>query len=140
MYRNLLHVVEEETMITEQAFEGDHGKVAEVLVVDGVEFALLDEIDEIGNFNDCDPVRFEKQLHAFDEAVQIRDVRENVVSQKDVGLLAFRLEFTRKLFGEKGTNAVDAGLLGVADRAVCWIDSEYRDAFLDKVAEHVSIV
>ncbi len=51
-----LHVVEVQTMIAEKPRQRRHRKVAEVLVVDGVELAFLDQVDNVGRLDDGDPV------------------------------------------------------------------------------------
>ena len=78
-----------------------HGIVAEVLVVDRVEFQLGDEIAHIRRLDHGNAVRLEQPLDAAGESIGIGNMREDVVGVDDVGELAFRCEPPGKLLVEE---------------------------------------
>jgi hypothetical protein len=57
MDREAAHVVEEQAVAAEQALERGHRKVAQVLVIDRVELAVLDQVDHVGHLQHRDAVR-----------------------------------------------------------------------------------
>ncbi len=84
-----LDVVQIQPMLPEQFIQRRDREVAEVLVVDRVEFHMIDEIHHIGHFNDSQAILLQDRMDAGNKAIQIRDVGQDIVGQKDIGLLAF---------------------------------------------------
>ncbi len=83
-----LHVVQVKAMIAEKPRQRRHREVAEMLVIDGVELALLDQVDDVRRLDDGHACGLQQGSDAVDEAVQIGHVGEHIVSQEDIGLLA----------------------------------------------------
>ena len=118
-----------------------HGIVAEVLVIDRVEFQLGDEIAHIRRLDHGYAVRLEQPLDAARESVGIGNMREDVVGVDDVGELAFRGEPPGKLLVEELNQRRDALGLDRELRDVGrGLDAENRDAALLVELQQISIV
>src|SRR6185312_1971832 len=89
MNRGALDAIEREAVSREQLRKGRHGKVAQMLVVHRVEFAVLEKIEEIRNLDHGRALLREHEADSLDESVQVRNVREHVVREDDVGSTAF---------------------------------------------------
>ena len=127
--RHQLDVGYDEAVTPAERLDRAHGVVAEVLVIDGVEFELGDEIADIGRLDDGNAVGLEQLLDAADEPVGIGNMREDVVGVDDVGELAFRREPPGKLLVEeldqrRDALGLDRELRDVGRR----LDAEHRDA------------
>ena len=57
-------------------------------MIDGVELALLDQVDNVRRLDHGDTRGLQQCLDAVDETVQVSDVREHIVGQEDIRLLA----------------------------------------------------
>ena len=73
-----LHVEQGQAVSPHQLAQRLDTEVREVLVVDGVELVLFDEVEKIGDLDDEDPARGEGDLHGVGEFVEIIDVRKHV--------------------------------------------------------------
>src|SRR5580704_3141747 len=112
--RSMLKVIQKQAMIAEKAIQRGDREVAEVLVIDGVEFAMLDKIEQIGNLDNKYAVPLEKLRNAINETAQVCDMREHVVGEKDIGPLLLLKELLRQTQGEEGIEREDAPLEGGA--------------------------
>jgi hypothetical protein len=72
----------------EQGLKGGDREIENVLVVDGVEFSVFDEIDRVGKFEDDAAFGLEKSFEAGDEVVGVWSVSEDVVAEDEVGFFA----------------------------------------------------
>ena len=73
-------------MAAEQVIERGHREVAEMLVIDRVELAVLDQVDHVGHLEHREAVRLlEQNRDPRDQAVQVRDVGEHVVGDDQIG-------------------------------------------------------
>ncbi len=81
-------VVQVEAMAPEEVVQRGDREVAQVLVVDGVELAVVDEILDVRHLDDCNAVVLEQARDAAHEAVGVGHVGEDVVGVDDVGPLA----------------------------------------------------
>ena len=61
-------------------------------MIDGVELALLDQVDNVGRFDDGDAVGFQQGFDAVHETVQVGHVREHIVGQEHIGFLALGVQ------------------------------------------------
>ena len=115
--------------------------IAEVLVVDGVEFERGDEIADIGRLDDGNAVGLEHLFEATDEPIGIGNVGEDVVGVDHVGELAFRREPPGKLLVEELDKRRDAlggdRELGDVGRR---LDAENGDASLLVELQQISVV
>ena len=103
-------------------------------MVDRVEFALLDQIEQVRAFDDCDAVVFEQARHSSREAVEIRHVSEHVVREKDIGAIALVEELVGQLLREKGVERSDSRFLRLLGGAVRRVDSEHGNTRLERSA------
>ena len=70
-----------------QPIERGQREVAQVLVVDRVELAVVEHVLDVRHLDHRHAVRLQQRPDAGDEAVQIGDVGEHVVGVEDVGAL-----------------------------------------------------
>ena len=94
-----------------------------MLVVDGVELALLDQVDNVRRLDHGHTRGLQQGSDAVDEAVQIGHMREHIVGQEDIRFLALGGQLFRQLFGKEGVDAVDAALVGGAHLLFGGIDA-----------------
>ena len=87
-----LHIVQEQPMIAEQTFRQRRDReVAKMLVIDGVELALLNKVDNVRSFDyGYAGSASGDALMPSTKPVQVGDVREHVVGQEYVSLRALR--------------------------------------------------
>src|SRR5512146_724583 len=84
MNRGVRDAIQIQAMIAEKVVQRCDRKVAEVLVIDCVELALLDKVQQIGNLDDEHAVFLEKQRNALNEAAKVGNMCEHVVGEEDV--------------------------------------------------------
>ena len=82
------HVVQEQPVPAQQVVDRRHREVAQVLVVDGVELAVVDQVAHVGKLDDRHAVGLEQGGDAGHETVGVGHVGQHVVGVDDVGLLA----------------------------------------------------
>src|SRR5215467_13539001 len=89
MDRSPLQIIQEQTLIAKQAIQSRDGKVTKMLVINSIEFAVRNEIEEIGYLDHEDPVLLEKKRNASNETPKIRNVCQDIVGEKDICPLPF---------------------------------------------------
>jgi hypothetical protein len=72
----------------EQGLKGGDREIENVLVVDGVEFSMFDEINGVREFEDDTAFGLEECFEAGDEVVAVWSVSEDVVAEDEVGFFA----------------------------------------------------
>ena len=92
--------------------DGSGGEIAQVLVVDGVELAMLDQVADVGELEDPNAIVLEQDFDAIDEAVGVGDMREHIVADDHVGALAFVAELGGQVLAEEVIERGDADLDG----------------------------
>jgi hypothetical protein len=136
----VLDVVEEQPVAAHQGVDGGAREVAEVLVVDRVELAVLDEVADAGVL-DRDHARLLEQLAVTrHEAVEVGHVRHHVVGDDDVGLALLGRQLAGEVGAEElgeGRHAVGLGRRRLGGRGV---DAEHGHAGLDEVLQQVAVV
>ena len=111
-----------------------------MLVVDRVELELLDQSDEMRHLDRRHPVRCEHDLDARDEVVQLRNLREHVVRDDEVGAATFRHERGGELRVEEVDDRLDACWRGRIGDVRGGIDAERGNAPRDEVLKQVAVV
>src|SRR6185503_18408608 len=115
-------------------------EVRKVLVIDRVELVELHELHEVRKFERKEAVGGEQLRNAGYEVVQVRNVREHVVAEDQVGGAVLGAERLRRLLAEKlhdgGDLLLDRGLRNACSR----LDAEAANARGDEVLEQVAIV
>src|SRR5438094_7857530 len=112
-------------MSPKQLIQSGHGEVALVLVVDGVKLAMIHEVLDIRHLDHCHASLLQKNAYAFDEPVEVRDVRQNIVGDDHVGSPSFRPQLPREILIEEGTESRNAFLPGNLSRPFGRIDPEH---------------
>ena len=140
MDRDELDVVDHQAVPPAERLDRAQRVVTEVLVVDGVEFELGDEIADIRCLDDGNAVGLEHLLHSADEPVGIGNVGEDVVGVDDVGEPSLRRQPPRKLLVEeldqrRNSFGRDRQLGDVRRR----LDAQHRDAMLLVELQQVSV-
>ncbi len=135
-----LHVVEVEAVLAEELVQGGDGEVAQVLVVDGVELDVIDQIDNVGALDDGHAGRLQHGFDAGDEAVEVGHVGQDVVGQEDVGRLALVYQLRRQVAGEEGDHRRDARLAGGRGRGDRRVDAQHGDTPVGEVLQQVAVV
>ena len=109
-------------------------------MVDRVELVLRDQALDVRELQRDDAFRFEKDGHASDEVVEVRNLREHVVADDEVGLDPFRHELPCEAHAEE----IDASRYSFCDcrfRDVRGgLDTKHRDAERLKMLEQIAVV
>src|SRR5262249_22248477 len=84
MNRGVLQVIQKKAMFAEEAFQCGHREVTQMLMINGIEFAMLDEINQVGDFDHENSALFEKQRNPINETTKVCDVCEDVVGEEYV--------------------------------------------------------
>ncbi len=74
MDRDAFHILDDQAMPPEQGVQRGQGKIAEVLVVDGVELAMVQQVFHVRHLDHDDAIVLQHGFHALDHPVEIGDV------------------------------------------------------------------
>src|SRR4029077_95588 len=80
---------------------GGQGQIGEVFVIDRIELVLRDQPQEMWKLEGGDARGLEQQGAASDEIIDVRNMRQNIVGRREIGLFAQG----RKLTGQ--TDAIE---------------------------------
>ena len=89
-----LDLVQVQPVAAEQLVQRRHGEVAQMLMIDRVELAVVNEVHQIRTLDHRHAVILEDDPDALDEPVEVRHVRQHVVRQEHIGGLPFFLPET----------------------------------------------
>ena len=123
-----------------EAIDRHQRKIREMLVIDRVELVFVDQPLEVGKLERNHPVWSQKMRHSRGEVVEVRDLRQDIVADDEIGLPPLGCESLRELQAEefnKGRNIFllrDCGYVGGR------FDADYRNAQRQKVLKQVSVV
>ena len=95
--REQIDVVDVQAVARVEILQARHAVVAQVLVIDRVELAVIDQVFHVRRFGDERPGVFQNRRDARDEAVGVGDVRHHVVRVNDVRFLPFGGELLREV-------------------------------------------
>src|SRR6516164_4461329 len=140
MDRKAFHIVKKQGMHPKQMIQGGYGEVAEMFVVNGIEFAMVDEILHVGHLDNRDAVVLQQETNALNETVQIGNVGEDVVADDHVGSLATCRPLPSETLAKKRTERRHTDLLRRPGRALGRVNAENRDAMFNKVLQQVTVV
>ena len=138
--REVLDRVEVQPVAAHQGVDRRAREVAEVLVVDRVELAVVDQVADVGVLDRGDAVVREQDRDALHEAVESRHVRHHVVGDDHVGARAGVDEPPRQVGAEELAQGRHAGGLRRVRLLGRRVDAEHRHALLDEVAQQVAVV
>ncbi len=115
-------------------------EIREMLVIDRIELVLLDQVGQMRKFQRDHAFRLQKQLQAAHKVIEVRDLRQNIVTDQEIGLAsradqlggqcrAEEIHTCRHTFGDGG--------LGHVDRR---FDAEDRDALRQKMLQQIAVI
>ena len=137
---NFLDVKHRQAVRLKYVLNGNQGEVREMLVVDGVVLVLLHQPAQVRKLERHDSFRFQHDLNAAHEIVQVRHLRQHVIADDKVRPLSVPHHFA----GGGAAEELDQGWNAFFDRHlghVCGrLDSQSGNAFPDKVLEQVPVV
>src|SRR5580658_2714767 len=119
---------------------GQQRKIRKMFVIDRVELNLLHQLNEVRKFHGDNPVRLQQNLHAGDEAVQIRHLRQHVIAEQEVGFYSSRGKFFRALSIEKLHESRHAFLDGDGRHIRSGLNSQSRYARRDEILQKIAVV
>ena len=111
-----------------------------MLVVDRIELVARDQSRKVRKLHRDDAAGREQPLHAGDKVVEVRHVREDIVSQQKVGTTLLRRDRLRRAAAEEGharRNSLGFGRVGDVG---CRLDAEHRHAPGHEVLQQVAVV
>ena len=135
-----LHPDQVEPVSAKEGGERGDGENAVVLVIDGVEFAVVHHVAHVGDLDLDPPLGGEDRRYAGNEPVLVGDMGEDVVAQDHVCPHSVRQHPMRQLGREEVPDRGDAPLFGSGCRTGRRVDSEDRHPGLEEPLEQVAVV
>ena len=136
----MVDMIQVQGMPSKEFVHRGYREVAQVLVINGVELAVLDQVANIRRFDDCHTIILEQNANAFDEAVEIGYVGEHIVSNDHVGALALCAQLLCETLGEERTQGGDADFLCGSRRPLGGINPQHRNTALHEVSQQIPII
>ena len=96
MNRNAPYIVEEQAVATKQLVYRSDREIAQVLMVNRVELAVVYQVPDIRELQDGHAFGCQQPGNARHEAVRVGNVRKNVVRVNDISRIAARGESVRQ--------------------------------------------
>ena len=140
MDRNALGVGDDQPVSRHAALEGGQREVAQVLVVDRVELAPVEQVLDVRHLDHGNPGRSEHLGHARDEPVEVRHVREHVVGVEHVCPQALSGERAPRGAAEEGRPRRDPVRLCDGRDVRGRLDAQDPDSGLPVCAQEVPVV
>ena len=135
-----LHAEDGQTVPLEQRLERSECEIENVLVIDGVELSVLDEIRAVRELQRDTAIWLEQGFEASDEVIRVRRVGEDVVAENQVGLAILRGEVSGDFLAEEFDERLDS-LFARNFSDVCGgFDAEARNACLHEVLQQIAVV
>ena len=140
MKREALDVAHHQAMRAEEPVERGEREVGEMLVIDRVEFAPIDEVADVRHLDHDQSARLQDATDAAHDAAELGDVGEHVVGMQHVCEPAVG----GQALGQRGAKEVaerrDTARLGDAGDIRGRLDAEDRHAEIAVVLEQVAVV
>jgi hypothetical protein len=134
------HVDEGEAVTREEPRNGRHGEIAQVLVVNRVELAMVDQVPDIRSFDNRDAAFLQQRSDAVDDTSEVGDVREHIVRVDHIRAVPFRDQLLSERAPEEILTYGDACLSRRRRGPGRGVNAEYGDTTLDVVLEQVAVV
>ena len=138
--REVLDVVEVQAVPTHEGLDSRARVVAVVLVVDGVELDVLDQIADVWVLHGQEAAVGEEVGQSGNEVVEVRDVGHHVVGDEHVGRTVFGADRHRGTEAEEVADRRYADRFGRPCRTGRGLDADGGDPRCHEVAEQVPIV
>ena len=110
MRRKFLDVEYSQSSRSEDLLDSEVREIREVLVIDGVKLPAINHFQQMRKLDRYHALRFQYDLQASHKVIQVRNVRENIIGQEQVRLIALLNEFPRTCFSKEFDNGWDATL------------------------------
>ena len=72
-------------MCGEDPFGGDEREIRKMLVINGIKLIFVHQPEQVWKLHGNDAARFEQDLHSLDEVIEVRNLGQDVVPQKEIG-------------------------------------------------------
>ncbi len=129
-----------QAMAAEEVIERGERVVAEVLVIDRIELAVVDHLLDVRRLDHRDAVLLEEDADPLHDAVEVRHMGEHIVRVHDVRALPGRRQPRRDRRVEELRDGRDAALLGDLRDVARRLDAEHGDARLPVILEQIAVV
>ena len=140
MCRELFHVKHTQAGTSEDVADDEQREVAVVLVIDGVERAQFDQSQHVLEFDRQHSTWFQECLHTGDEVMQVRDVRQDIVRDDEVGGMTLFDQSTSCVQTEEFALCRHAILSRDLDDICRGVDPTHRDTAFDEMFQQVAVV
>src|ERR1700722_15038902 len=109
-----------------------------MLVINCVKFISLDQTEEMREFQSENSICVQENLQSLDKIIQVRNLRQHVVSEHQVRSAAFRDQFLRKLYAEeprhRGDTLFNRRFVEIGGR----LDTQHRHLTLYQVLKQIT--
>src|SRR6266850_7408420 len=127
-------------MCGENPFRGDEREIRKMLVIDGVKLIFVHQPEQVGKLHGNDAAGFEKDLHSLDEVIEVRNLGQDVVPQKEIGALTGRYELPRQFLVEEADQRGYVLFQG-HPRDVCGrFDTEDGNLLIQEILQKIPVV
>ena len=109
-------------------------------MIDRVVLQVLDELREVRELERRRPTGCEQRRDALDEVVDVRDLRQDVVAENEVGLPALLCELASQVRAEELRHRFHPERDGRVRDIQRRLDAEHRDALRQEVLQEVAVV
>ena len=123
----------------EQVDEAADGIVPQMLVIDGVVLQIIEQADQVMRFRDEHAVGRKHFHDAFDDRVDVLDMRETIRGGDHLGGAVLFLDLARDILGEIALQRRNAAVVGDL-RHVGRLDAENAVAALLEVRDQRAVV
>src|SRR3989338_3524202 len=127
-------------MRLEKGIESGQRKITEMLMIDRVKFATVDQIFHIGHFEDRHTVLLQQDADPLDKTVQVGHVRQDIVGDNNVGLFSLIAQFSGKVGAEKLRQRGHASLFSHIGDVPRRVNPQGRYAGMDKILQEVAVI
>nr|WP_265691092.1 hypothetical protein [Streptomyces griseolus] len=135
VHREPLHVEKTQSVPGEEGVEGAEQEVREVLVVDGVEGVLLQQVHRVGDLDREDAVRGEQRAHSGEHPGEVVDVGEDVAAEYEPRGSVGAVDLPGGGLGEKFRQGKDAVLAGDGSQVAGGVHAEHPGAVAGESGE-----
>src|SRR5574337_60242 len=108
MNRGKHDVIEKQRVAPKQPIQCSYGKVTQMLMIDRVKFAAIDEVNHVRHLYDGHACVFQYNPNAFYKTVKIWNMGQYIIGEKDVSNAPFFSELPGKVFTKKCTASWDS--------------------------------
>ena len=138
--RQALRIVEPQAVAAEHLLDGIQREIRVMLVINGVEFDLFDQFEQMRELDRRRAVGLEQPCNPRHEVIEQRHMRQHVVGDDQVGLPAVRNQLLGQTLAEELHQGGNADFFRSRRDGTGRIDAEHRHAHVNEVLQQVPIV